>query len=246
MKLIALQSGHENITSNCNSGLRKSTGAPGEIEFTIKIRNRLSQILLSKKTSGGAQAFSIQLMDANYNCFPVSKTTNFDFFLAIHYEADTHNKGGGFITAPDPDYDDNNKESIRIVNCIKSEYFKHSGIEEHEEWITNAMTEYYMWSALSLKTACGIIECGVGQDPHDKVLLNDTDRISNAIARGICKAFNIDFDAPIKSVDIFELHNKKIKELIEKLENVTIEKDDLKAKLLISNQKIENVKRDIA
>jgi hypothetical protein len=35
---------------------------------------------------------------------------------------------------------------------------------------------------------------GESIDPHDKVILADTNRVANAIARGVCKAFNVNFD----------------------------------------------------
>lgn len=189
MPFIGLQAGHQNTKNNIDPGLRASTGAPGEVDFTVRVRDRLAQILISK-------GFQVQLDDATANGSVNTIGKDFDFYLAIHYEANTHGKGGGFMTAPDPSVDVSNKESKRIIQCIKDEYFKNTGIEEHEEWITNAMTFYYMWNVLTAKTPCGIIECGVGQDPHDKVILADTDRVCNAIARGICKAFKIQFDTP--------------------------------------------------
>lgn len=187
MKFIGLQAGHQNIEQNCYIPLRTGTGAPGEKDFTVRVRDRLGQILISK-------GFQVQLDDANANCNPSTTSKDFDFYLAIHYEANTHGHGGGFMTAPDPSFDAANAESKRVIETLKSEYFKNTGIEEHEEWITLAMTQYYMWGALSAKTPCGIIECGVGQDAHDKVILADTDRVANAIARGLCKAFNVPFD----------------------------------------------------
>lgn len=190
--LIGLQAGHQNIQGNVDPGLRGGTGAAPanfihEIDWTPKVRDALGQILISK-------GFQVQLDDANANSSPKTTDKDFAFYLAIHYEADTHGKGGGFMTAPDPNYDAVNPESRRIVEAIKSEYFANSGIEEHEEWITPAMTQYYMWNALSAKTPCGIIECGVGGDAHDSVILGDINRVANAIARGICKAFNMPFD----------------------------------------------------
>lgn len=59
-----------------------------------------------------------------------------------------------------------------------------------------------MWKFLSFKTPCVIIECGVGKDEHDSVILADTERVANAIVRGICKAFNVPFDNPTPSASI--------------------------------------------
>lgn len=194
-RFIGLQAGHQNIQNNIESLLRGGTGASPsnftpEREWTVKVRDRLGQILISK-------GFQVQLDDANANGNPNTIGKDFDFYLAIHFEANTHGKGGGFMTAPDPSVDASTKESKRVVDAIKSVYFKETGIEEHEEWITSAMTYYYMWNVLTAKTPCGIIECGVGGDAHDDVILGDINRVATAIARGICQAFNVPFDAPI-------------------------------------------------
>lgn len=186
MKLI-IQAGHINIQFNSDTALRSGTGAPGEQKFTLRIANRLSEILRSK-------GFFVKQTDANANDDVAITKVDWDLFLAIHFEANVHGTGGGFLTAPDPSVDASNAESKRIAQALKDEYFKNTGIAEHEEWITPAMTLYYMWATLSAKTPCVIIECGVGQDPHDSIILADTERVCNAIARGVCKAFGINFD----------------------------------------------------
>jgi hypothetical protein len=195
LPLIGLQAGHQNIQNNVVPALRSGTGAPGEVDFTVRVRDRLGQILIAK-------GFPVQLDDANANS---SLTTiggkDFGFYLALHYEADIHNTGGGFITAPDPSVDAVNGESLRIADAIRKSYFipytQDTGIQEHMEWNNPNATEYYMWSELSANTPCALIECGVGQNAHDKVILGDTDRVCNAIAKGICKAFNVPWDAPV-------------------------------------------------
>jgi len=193
-KLVCLQAGHQNARNNCDPALRGGTGAPGEVEFTVKTRDRLSQILIQK----GVQ---VQLVDATFNCKP-EKTKDFDLFLAIHYDANIYKDAqgtlqpGGFLDTPDPSTDYATAESNRIKRAIEGEYFQHSGIQSVPSR-SNANTRfYYMWRNLSAKTPCVIIECGVGQHPHDKVILADTERVANAIARGICKAFGVAFDTP--------------------------------------------------
>ena len=177
-RLICLQSGHEGVTSG-------ETGAPGEQELNVRIRNRLSQILISK-------GFMLQLVDANP---PQSQINNdFDLFLALHGDANIYGTGGGCVASADPSIDASSQESARIRDAITSEYFYRSGIVNHPERINPNMTFYYMWSRLSAKTPCVIMEMGVVQDAHDKVILADTDIVANAIARGICKAFGIAFD----------------------------------------------------
>jgi|ERR1035437_296922 hypothetical protein len=199
MKVIGLQAGHQNIQNNIDLQLRGGTGAApanftSEIQWTPKVRDELGRILLTKKNADGTQAFQIQLDDANSNSSVNTIGKDFDFYLAIHFEANTHGKGGGFMTAPDPSVDSSNTESKRIVQTIKGEYFKETGIVETEGWITPAMTFYYMWNVLTAKTPCGIIECGVGGDAHDDVILGDITRVATAIARGICDAFSVPFD----------------------------------------------------
>ncbi len=186
MPFICLQAGHQNTKDNCVPALRTSTGAPGEGELTVRVRDRLSQILIAK-------GFTVQLVDANFNCNP-ERSKDFDLFLALHGDADyPGDNGGGFVDYPDPSVDATNAESKRIKEAIESEYFNHSGIANTPH--SNPNTKfYYMWSALSAKTPCVLLEMGQVQDPHDKVILADTDRVANAIARGICKAFGVAFE----------------------------------------------------
>lgn len=182
-----LQGGHLGVTSG-------ATGAPGEQELTRRIRDRLSQILLSKKNADGSPAFQLFLVDANPPDSQIKE--DFHLFLALHGDADYPNDGGsGFADFPEPSTDAATQESQRITKIINEVYFPHSGIKYVSH--SNANTRfYYMWRRLSAKTPCVILEMGQVQDPHDKVILADTDRVCNAIARAICQAFNVPFDAP--------------------------------------------------
>jgi N-acetylmuramoyl-L-alanine amidase len=181
MKKIMLQAGHAGVTSG-------ATGAPAEQELNLRIRTRLSQILISK-------GFQLYLVDAH----PPQNQLNqdFDLFLALHGDANVYGTGGGFVDHPEPSTDLATAESQRIDKEIEGEYFKNTGIVNHPER-SNANTKfYYMWSQLSAKTPCVIIEMGVVQDAHDKVILSDTERVASAIARGVCKSFGIAYDAPV-------------------------------------------------
>lgn len=193
MKKINLQAGHQNAKSNCDLTLAKSTGAPGEAEFTVRVRDRLSQILLSKKNTDGSQAFQLKLVDSCYNCDPKSDDEDHDLFLALHYDAYINNSIGGFADYPEPSTDFATAESQRITKIINDTYFPESGIAYVNK--SNANTRYYyMWKFLSAKTPCVLLECGTGQNPYDAVILTDTERVANSIAKSICKAFNVPFE----------------------------------------------------
>lgn len=186
---ICLQAGHWNAKNNCDPVLAKGTGAPGEAEFTVRIMTRLSQILIEK-------GFQLYLKDACFNCDPKVGSEDYNLFLAIHYDANVYGTGGGFLDYPEPSTDMATVESQRICNTMINEYFPNTGIVNMPQR-RNANTKYfYMWKYLSAKTPCVIIECGVGLDAHDSVILADTDRVANGIARGICKAFNVEWDKP--------------------------------------------------
>lgn len=178
MKLICLQAGHEGRTSG-------ATGAPGEQELTIRIRNALFDVLTTK-------GFQVQKVNADPKASEIDK--DFDLFLAIHGDANVYGTGGGFVDFPEPSTDGATQESQRIAGAIAEEYFKHSQIINHPERSNKNTRFYYMWKKLSAKTPCVIIELGVVTDAHDKVLLNDTQRITGALARGICKAFGVSYE----------------------------------------------------
>ena len=178
MTKILLQAGHQNTTTG-------ATGAPEEMKNNIRIRDRLAQILISK-------GFQLTLGDANFQ-----SNEHFDLALAMHCDANyPGDEGGGFVACADKSVDNVWNESRRIESAIASEYFKHSGIREVDSRENANTLYYYWWYNLELKTPCVLIEMGESIDPHDRVILADTDRVANAIARGICKAFNVPFDVP--------------------------------------------------
>jgi hypothetical protein len=177
MTKILLQAGHQNTTTG-------ATGAPEEMGNNIRIRDRLSQILISK-------GFVLTLADANY-----SSNEHFDLALAMHCDANyAGDEGGGFVACADPSVDSVWTESDRIRDAIDSLYFNNSGIRRVQSRENPNTLYYYWWYNLSLNTPCVLIEMGESIDPHDKVILADTDRVCNALARGICVAFNVPFDS---------------------------------------------------
>lgn len=192
-RFICLQAGHQNARNNCDPVLAKSTGAPGEAEFNIRIRDAVSKLLLTKKNADGTDAFMVQLVDATYNCDPKSDDNDFALFLSIHYDAYINGSIGGFADYPEPSTDAATKESQRIAKVVNDIYFRESGIQYSNK--SNANTRYYyMWKHLSAKTPCVLLECGTGQNPHDKVILADTNIVATAIVRALCAAFNVPFD----------------------------------------------------
>ena len=185
--LIGLSAGHQNIANNCVFPLRSGTGANGEAQLNIAVRDALGAILISK-------GFKVQLDDANSNCQPNTTDKDFSFYLAIHAEGAP---GGGCISAPDPSVDSANNLSKQICAAIESQYFSYTGIQNRPELITDNMRYYYVFNSLSSANPCGIIELGGITDPHDKVILANIDKVAQGIARGICKAFSVPYDAPI-------------------------------------------------
>jgi len=178
MTFICLQAGHEGRTSG-------ATGAPGEMELNVRIRTRLSDILISK-------GFQVQLVNADPSFSEYYK--DFDMFLSLHGDADIYGTGGGVVASGDKSVDMKWQRSAEIRDAIASEYFDRSGIVNVPGRSNVNMTEYYMWARLTSNTPCVIIEMGVVQDAHDSVILADTERVATAIARGVCKAFGTDYD----------------------------------------------------
>lgn len=193
MKRIVLQAGHINAKNNSIVALRSSTGAPGEQELTQRITDRLAFVLRER-------GFRVVQTDACANDDPTITSQDWDLFLALHGDSDYPNdNGSGFADYPEPSSDGATAESQRICTLINQSYFPEVKINYVNH--SNANTRYYyMWKYLSAKTPCVLLEMGQVQDPHDKVLLANTDLIANALGRAICKAFDVNFDiSPVVS-----------------------------------------------
>lgn len=177
MKKICLQSGHYS----------KGGGAPNELETNKRITDRLAYLLRQR-------GFEVYQTDwYGYNDPKVTKT-DYDLFLALHCDMDYPNdNGGGFADYPEPSTDSATVESQRICKVINDYYFPEVKIVYKNR--SNANTRYYyMWKYLTAKTPCVLIEMGQSIDPHDSVLLSNTDLIANALMRAICMAFRIDYE----------------------------------------------------
>lgn len=186
---IVIQAGHINCQYNSIVSLRGNTGAPGEQEVNKRVADRLSAVLRGK-------GFEVLQTNACANDDKSVTKIDHDLFLALHCDADAPNdNGGGFADFPEPSTDDATKESQRITKIFNDLYFKETKIVYKNG--SNAKTRYYyMWKYLTAKTPCVLIEMGQSVDPHDKVLLANTDLIVNALARCVCKAFGVLYDVP--------------------------------------------------
>jgi N-acetylmuramoyl-L-alanine amidase len=183
IKKVCVQSGHWNMTSG-------ATGAPLEQQRTIAIGLKLVDLLR-------ANGFNVYHTDAFANNNPAVTGQDWDLFLALHCDANyAGNEGGGFVDFPDPSVDSVSPESKRIKEAIESVYFTETGIRNVPSRSNPNTKYYYMWSALSAKTPCVIIEMGESIDPHDSVILNDVNRVAQALLKGILKAFPLPVVVP--------------------------------------------------
>jgi len=181
MKML-IHCGHWNITSNCNLLLRPGTGTLGEIDFNKSVGIALEKLLQE-------DGHTTYLDDANTNCRPLLTKQDWSLALAIHADANIYGTGGGFVDVLRPDWDPARVESARIAQALRDRYFPETGIVNHPERSNKNTREYYLWNHLTDMTPCVIIECGVLQDAHDKVILSDIPRVAKAIREGIRKAF---------------------------------------------------------
>lgn len=200
---ICIQSGHLN---------KAGAGAPEEQANNKRIADRLCAVLRNK-------GFEVYETDYYADINPIVTKTDWNLFLALHCDMDYPNDGGsGFVDFAEPSTDGATAESQRIASVIKDVYFPEVKINYVSHSCDNTRY-YYMWKSLTAKTPCVLLEMGQSIDPHDKVLLANTDLIANAIAKAICKAFNVPYDStptiPIVSCE-------------EKLLNVTKELTNLK------------------
>lgn len=180
---IAIQAGHENST--------RSSGAPNEMSFNVDIRNTVAAELRKR-------GFEVATTDANADKDPAITGVDWDLFLAIHSDADIYGTGGGFVDYPEPSTDKATAESQRIAYLLRQEYFGTTHIVNHPERSNAKTRKYYMWKALSAKTPCVIIECGVGMHVPDdwQILHFNRPIVVEGIVKGICLAFDVPYALP--------------------------------------------------
>lgn len=182
MKKVCLQAGH----------FSKGGGAPEELANNKRITDRVAYNLRLR---------GIEVYQTDWYAFNDTNVTkvDFDLFLALHCDMDYPNDGGsGFADYADPASDMATNESQRICKVINDGYFKEVGINYKNR--SNANTRfYYMWKYLTAKTPCVLLEMGQSVDPHDRVLLGNTDLIANAITKCICVALGVNYGLPVET-----------------------------------------------
>ena len=177
MPKIIIQAGHQGRTTG-------ATGAPGEQAFNKDVSDRVASKLREK-------GFEVKRVSADPSNAEIAG--DWDLFLSVHYDADVYNDHGGFVDYPEPSTDGATGQSQRIAREIASVFFDQTGIKNVPSRSNKNTRFYYMWSKISSKTPCVIIECGVGnRKPKDYEPLNtNRELVANAITNGLLKAFNI-------------------------------------------------------
>jgi len=209
MKKICLQAGHANKVGG---------GAPEEQSNNKRITDRLTAVLRDR-------GYEVYQTDWYANNDTKVTGTDWDLFLALHCDMDYPNDGGsGFADYADPSTNSVTNESQRICKIINETYFPEVKINYISH--SNANTRfYYMWKYLTPKTPCVLLEMGQSIDPHDKVLLANTDLIANAIAKCIDKAFGSsiptnEIDPLLKYIKENNLTEGKIREAMGALADI--------------------------
>ena len=222
---ICIQAGHKGI-------LIGSTGAPGERDWTTKFVPLLATKLI-------VRGYEVYECDAKATNNTKVISTDWDLFLAVHYDADIYNDRGGFIDTPDQSVDYVSFESSRIAAAMRSVYFSKTGIPEKFSR-SNANTKfYYMWRYLSANTPCVLIECGVGnRKPEDHTtLFSKTDLVAAAIVEGINVAFGVQ-NAPGGSLEALQDEVENLQKL---LSDANLEIGAMRKVTLIRDKKLREL-----
>lgn len=206
---VCIQAGHKGTVSG-------STGAPGERDWNSTIVPLVAKLLRDK----GVEVYETDA--AGYNDSKVT-STDWDLFLAVHYDADIYGDRGGFVDYPDPSADMVWEKSKSLSYKIGEHYFKTTGIPERPSR-SNANTKfYYMWQYLTPNTPCVLIECGVGwRKPEDyEVLRKDNHNyIAQILADAVLHALGMS--------EPCDEYIKKISELEEELDDMRESRDKWK------------------
>ena len=227
---IILQAGHENTKNNCDPALRTSTGAGGEVQINVAIRDATA-VLLEEK------GIEVRKVDANFNCDPASADVDWDLYLAIHCDADyPGDEGSGFCDFPEPSTDGATEESQRLAKEIEAYFFP--GVDINIKNRSNANTRYYyMWRALSANTPCVLIEMGQVKDPHDSQILLNTNKVAGVLAKAILLALRVE-NATEGQIEALEA---RITELSEQLSDMRDSRNTWRTKAGELGTKVEEL-----
>jgi len=246
MKILVV-AGHQNIKFNSIVSLRGSTGTAGEVEINIRIADRVSAMLRER-------AFEVVQSDANANDDPTITKTDFALALALHCDMDVQgDQGGGMVGSGDKSVDMSWQESLRIKKVFDEVYFKETKIV-NKNFVTEGMTKHYLWRYLSPNTPCVLLEMGQAKDPHDSVLLSNTELIASAIVRSICKAFNKPYDIapPVDYEALLREKDEQIRTLETKVANLetdtklfTQRLEEIEAKLAEKEKTIKQWQKEL-
>lgn len=243
---ICIQAGHVGVTSG-------ATGAPGEQKWNAKI----VPLVADKLVQAGQEVY---ITDALANKDPKVTSTDWDLFLAVHYDADIYNDRGGFSDYPDKDADKVWERSKYLSDKIEEVFFNKTGIPVHNERSNANTKRYYMWSALTANTPCVLIECGVGnRKPEDYDTLQKTDLIVSSLTKAILQALGLEDEKDIKIASLekeldeirasrndWRTRYKQLEKEYEKdMQELTIHRDLLQKDLSEANARIETLKQAV-
>lgn len=215
-----------------------ATGAPGERDWTTKI---VPMIATNLRKSG----VEVYETDAFGNNDKTVTGTDWDLFLAVHYDADIYNDSGGFVDIPDKSVDFSHKESKRIFEIISDHYFKTTKIKNVQAR-SNANTKfYYMWQSLTAKTPCNIIECGVGwRKPDDYNKLREYDFIAKTLSDAICKALGVEVTDPCE--EKLKAKDEEIKDLRKSRDTWKSQCNAYEKELNDANKQIKDLEKQLS
>lgn len=249
MKILTIV-GHQNVQYNSLTNLHGNTGTAGEQEINLRITDRVSSMLRDR-------GFEVVQSDANANDDKTITKTDFSLALALHCDMDVQgDQGGGMCGSGDKSVDDMWVESLRIKKVFDEVYFKETAIV-NKNIVTEGMKKYYIWQYLTSKTPCVLLEMGQAKDPHDSVLLGNTELIASGIVRSICKAFNKPYDItpttpPVDYEALLKAKEEQIRTLETKVANLeadtkvfTQRLSEIEAKLVENEKTVKQYQKEL-
>lgn len=232
MTKILIIVGHQNVKYNSIVSLRGNTGTDGELAINLRIGNRVSEMLRER-------GVTVVQTDANANDDKSITSADFNLALALHCDMEVQgDQGGGMCGSGDKSVDNSWQESLRIKQVFDATYFPEVKIV-NKNIVTSGMRLYYMWQYLSTKTPCVLLEMGQAKDPHDSILLGNTELISTGIVKSVCRALNITYEINVPPVVIPTVPNTEVSDLKAQVLALTInlktQEIDFERKLVVKD-----------